>query len=248
MQTKQKVAIVTGGASGLGLAIARKFVTSGILTIIIGRNEKKLQSAQETLGELCVPCVFDLSRRGGIPSLIDRIRKDHGRIDILVNNAGIHLKKPLVAVTDEEFQEVIATNLLSVFSMSREVSKVMTEQGSGSILQISSMAAQYGMPLVIAYTAAKSGVEGMTRAMAVELSPGGVRVNCIAPGFITTAMSSGAMDNDPERKQRALGRTPMGAFGKPEDIAEAAYFLTSDAAKYVTGTVLPVDGGNAIGF
>ncbi|MGH2643208.1 MAG: SDR family NAD(P)-dependent oxidoreductase, partial [Chitinophagaceae bacterium] len=127
-------------------------------------------------------------------------------------------------------------------------SKVMLRLGSGSILQISSMAAQYGIPQVIAYTAAKSAIEGMTRAMAVELSPHGIRVNCIAPGFIKTDMSGGAMNNDPERKQKALSRTPLGKFGCPEDVADAAYFLVSDAAKYITGTVLPVDGGNSIGF
>jgi NAD(P)-dependent dehydrogenase (short-subunit alcohol dehydrogenase family) len=104
------------------------------------------------------------------------------------------------------------------------------------------------LPKVIAYTASKSAIEGMTKAMAVELATKGIRVNCIAPGFITTAMSSIALDNDTERKQKALSRTPMGKLGEPADIGEAALFLASDAAKYITGVVLPVDGGNAIGF
>lgn len=248
MNTDKKTAIVTGGASGLGLAIARKFVGSGIKTIVIGRNEQKLKDVSESLGALCIPVAFDLAQLDQIPALIENLEKKHGAVDILVNNAGIHLKKPMLEVTDEEFQKVIKTNLLAVFSLTREVGKKMVEHGSGNILLISSMAAQYGIPLVIAYTAAKSAVEGMTKAMAVELSPKGIRVNCIAPGFIKTAMSSGAMDDDPERKQKAMSRTPLGKFGCPEDIADAAHFLVSEEAGYITGTVLPVDGGNAIGF
>ncbi|HUM66800.1 MAG TPA: SDR family oxidoreductase, partial [Chitinophagaceae bacterium] len=113
---------------------------------------------------------------------------------------------------------------------------------------ISSMAAQYGMPKVIAYTASKTAIEGMTRAMAVELSPGGIRVNAIAPGFIVTAMTNAALNSDPERKARVFGRTPMGHMGQPSDIADAALFLAGDSAKYITGVILPVDGGNSIGF
>jgi NAD(P)-dependent dehydrogenase (short-subunit alcohol dehydrogenase family) len=248
MHTGKKIAIVTGGASGLGLSIAEKFIAHDILTIIIGRDQEKLQRTRAELGESCIPYQFDLTRLEQIPSLVDQIISEYGRIDILVNNAGIHLKKPLTEVTDQEFQRVITTNLTAVFSISREVSRIMLKQQSGCILNISSMAAQYGIPQVIAYTAAKSAIEGMTRAMAVELSSHGIRVNCIAPGFIATAMSSGAMDNDPERKRKVLSRTPMSHFGRPDDIADAACFLTSDAAGYITGTVLPVDGGNSIGF
>lgn len=248
MNTTSKTAIVTGGSSGLGLAIAQKFVSKGISTIIIGRREEKLQQAAKTLGSLCTPYTFDLTRLKDIPSLLQQILETHSTIDILVNNAGIHLKKPLLEVTDEEFQKVVATNLFAVFALSREVGKIMVKKNAGAILNISSMAAIYGIPQVVAYTAAKSAVEGMTRAMAVELSPLGIRINCIAPGFITTDMSSKAMDNDPERKQKVLSRTPMAAFGRPEDVADAAYFLTSEEARFITGTVLPVDGGNAIGF
>jgi NAD(P)-dependent dehydrogenase (short-subunit alcohol dehydrogenase family) len=124
----------------------------------------------------------------------------------------------------------------------------MLEKGSGSIVNISSMAAQYGIPQVIAYTAAKSAIEGITRAMATELSPRGIRVNCVAPGFIITAMSGTALDEDPERKNKVLSRTPMGKLGDVDDVAAAILYLASDAAKFVTGVVLPVDGGNAIGF
>jgi NAD(P)-dependent dehydrogenase (short-subunit alcohol dehydrogenase family) len=132
--------------------------------------------------------------------------------------------------------------------MSREVVKQMLVQKSGSIINISSMAAMYGLPKVIAYTASKSAIEGMTKAMASELSPHGIRINAIAPGFIATDMSAKALNDDPERKQKVLSRTPMGYLGETADIGEAALFLASDGAKYITGVSLRVDGGNAIGF
>ena len=146
------------------------------------------------------------------------------------------------------FQEVIHTNQTAVFTLTREVGKFMVPHGSGSIIMISSMASQYGIPKVVAYTASKSAIEGMTRALAVEWSPNGVRVNCIAPGFIITTMSSRAFNSDPERKAKVLSRTPMGVLGEPADIANAALFLASKQARFITGVVLPVDGGNSIGF
>lgn len=245
---KQKVAIVTGGSSGLGLATARKFTQENILTYIIGRNQERLERTAQELGSNCIPLTGDLSVLSSIPPLVQQIHNEQGYIDILVNNAGINLKKPLTEVTDEEFQKIILTNLTGVFSITREVARLMIAQSSGNIINISSMAAHYGIPKVIAYTASKAGIEGMTRALAVELSPVGIRVNCIAPGFIATAMSSTALDNDPERKQKVLSRTPMGKLGKPEDVASAAYFLTTEEAAFMTGAILPVDGGNSIGF
>ncbi|MCC9167372.1 SDR family NAD(P)-dependent oxidoreductase [Pontibacter harenae] len=249
--TKQtpKTAIVTGGASGLGYAIAEKFVQSGIQTIVIGRDEQKLQKAKESFGDLCTTIAFDLSNLEQIPSLVEEIAQRFGKVDILINNAGINMKKPFSEVTDEDFQKIILTNVNAVFALSREVvNKFMIPNEGGSIVNISSMASQYGIPKVIAYSASKSAIEGMTRAMAVELSPMGIRINCVAPGFIATDMSAKALNNDPERKNKVLSRTPMGKLGVPADVAEAVYYFASDAAKYVTGTVLPVDGGNSIGF
>jgi len=243
-----KIAIVTGGGAGLGLAITRKLVEEKIKTIIIGRDELKLQAAAAELGSFCTYKVLDLQDLSRIPACVENILQEFGQIDILVNNAGINHKKPFAEVTDAEFYNVIQTNVLSVFAISREVSKVMIAAGKGSIINISSMAAQYGIPKVIAYTAAKSAIEGMTKAMGVELSPLGIRVNCVAPGFIKTAMSSKALDNDPERKQKVLSRTPMGHLGLPEDVAGAVYYLSSEGSKYVTGVIIPVDGGNSIGF
>lgn len=248
MNTERKTAIVTGGASGLGLAIAEKFVNSNIRTIIIGRDEQKLASAKAKLGDLCFPLAFDLNYLNGIPALVENIAAEFGQIDILVNNAGINMKKPFTEVSDEDFQSILLTNVTSVFALSREVSKAMLKYNAGSIVNISSMAAKYGIPKVIAYTAAKSAIEGMTRAMAVDLSPLGIRVNCVAPGFIETDMSAKALNSDPERKNKVLSRTPMGKMGVPNDVAEAVYYFASDAARYVTGTSLAVDGGNSIGF
>lgn len=249
MNNGEKVAIVTGGGSGIGLAIAQKFVQAGIRTVIVGRDNQKLQVAKEGLGALCETATSDLTDLAGIPALVNSLIEKFGRIDVLVNNAGINMKKEFTEVTDEDFQRILQTNLTAVFALSREVVKCMIEKGTkGSIINISSMASQYGIPKVIAYTASKSAIEGMTRAMATELSPKGIRTNCIAPGFIATEMSAKALNNDPERKGKALGRTPMGYLGDPADIGEAALFLASDAAKYITGVVLPVDGGNSIGF
>ena len=208
---QNKVAIVTGGGSGIGLAIAGKFVQNGIHTVIIGRDGQKLAAAQRKLGALCEPLSGDLNDLAAVTALVQRVVEKHRRIDVLVNNAGINMKKEFTAVTDEEFQKILLTNVTAVFALSREVVKCMLEKKTkGSVINISSMASQYGIPKVIAYTASKSAIEGMTRARAVELSPKGIRVNCIAPGFIATDMSAKALNNDPERKAKALGRTPMG--------------------------------------
>jgi NAD(P)-dependent dehydrogenase (short-subunit alcohol dehydrogenase family) len=247
-EQKNKVAIVTGGGSGIGFAIAKKFVQQNIQTIIVGRDEQKLAATKEKLGSLCIPMVCDLSNLNAIPKLVQDIIQQFGQIDVLVNNAGINMKKEFTEVTNEDFQRILLTNVTAVFALSREVVKCMLEKGKGSIINISSMASQYGIPKVIAYTASKSAIEGMTKAMAVELSPKGIRVNCIAPGFIATDMSAKALNNDPERKQKVMSRTPMGFLGDPSDIANAALYLANGEANYVTGVVLPVDGGNSIGF
>ena len=246
--SQNKIAIVTGGGSGIGLAIATKFVEEKFTTIIVGRDQQKLDAAKQNLGELCVPFSCDLTDLGSLPKLVEDIIGKYGKIDVLVNNAGINMKKEFTDVTDEDFQRILMTNVTSVFALSREVVKHMLQKGAGSIINISSMASQYGIPKVIAYTASKAAIEGMTKAMAVELSPKGIRVNCIAPGFIATDMSAKALNNDPDRKQKVMSRTPMGYMGDPSDIANAAVYLANGEAKYVTGVVLPVDGGNSIGF
>jgi len=241
-------AIITGGGSGIGLAIASRFVKAGIRTIIIGRDQLKLAAAQQELGDDCHPITHDLNELSTLPNLVRQIISRFGQIDILVNNAGINMKKDFQEVTDEEFDNILHTNVKALFALTREVVKTMLPRRKGNIINISSMASQYGIPKVIAYSASKAAIEGMTRAMAVELSPEGIVVNCIAPGFIATDMSAKALNGDPERKQKVLARTPMGRLGEPGEIGNVALFLASDQASYLTGVVLPVDGGNSIGF
>jgi len=247
-KNQSRIAIITGGASGIGFAIAKKFVHKGINVILIGRDKTKLKLACETLGDLSDFVGCDLAQLAELPGVIQTIHKKYGKIDILVNNAGMHLKKSIAEVSDEEYQKVILTNQTAMFSLTREVAGIMQQQCSGAILNISSMASQYGLPNVIAYTASKSAIEGMTRAMAVELAQYRIRVNCLAPGFIKTNMSTLALEKDPERKKKVLSRTPLGRLGKPEEVADAAYFLVSPSASFITGVILPVDGGNSIGF
>jgi NAD(P)-dependent dehydrogenase (short-subunit alcohol dehydrogenase family) len=245
---EQKTALITGGTSGLGYATAKRFCDAGYRCYVIGRNPEKTRSSCEELGPNAVPVILDLTHLPAIPPAIVNIVAQAGHIDVLVNNAGINQKKSFLEVTDEEFQRILHTNLNSVFTMSREVGKVMQQQGFGTIVNISSMAAKYGLPFVAPYAASKTAIEGMTRTMAVELAPMGIRVNCVVPGYIKTPMTSKALDSDPERKGRVFARTPMGKMGEPQDIADAVFFLTSEHAKFITGVTLPVDGGNSIGF
>jgi NAD(P)-dependent dehydrogenase (short-subunit alcohol dehydrogenase family) len=245
---KDKTVLVTGGAGGLGYAIAKAFASNWSKVVIVGRDEAKLKLAKKALGRRvhCIP--FDMNELNRLPWLVNEVETKIGSLDVLVNNAGINLKKDALHVTNEEYQKIIQTNQTAVFALSREAAKMMDRHGSGNIIMISSMASRYGIPKVIGYTASKAAVEGMTRALAVELAPHRIRVNCIAPGFIVTDMSSKALDDDPERKRKVLARTPMGKLGEPSDIADAALFLASSQSKFVTGVVLPVDGGNSIGF
>lgn len=243
-----KVVLVTGGTSGLGLAIASAFAAARAQVFTVGRDRDRMDTVTRDLGGNVRGLAFDLTHTEEIPAFIEKVLAAAGRIDVLINNAGINMKKPAGSVTTAEYETIVRTNQTAVFALSREVGNLMVRQGSGSIIMISSMASHYGIPGVVAYTASKSAVEGMTRALAVEWSPLGVRVNCIAPGFIATPMSARALDNDPARKARVLARTPMGTLGEPADVAHAALFLASSHARYITGAVLPVDGGNAIGF
>jgi NAD(P)-dependent dehydrogenase (short-subunit alcohol dehydrogenase family) len=185
MNTQSKIAIVTGGGSGIGLAIAEKFVQHNIFTIIVGRNTQKLTAAKEMLGPMCEAVTCDLNDFAALPRLVKDIIEKHGHIDILVNNAGINMKKEFTDVTDEDFQQVLHTNVTAVFIISREVIRHMLKSNiKGSIINISSMASQYGIPKVIAYTASKSAIEGMTRAMATELSPKGSALTALRPALL----------------------------------------------------------------
>ena len=243
-----KIAVITGGGSGIGFSIAQSMVQAGAKVVLTGRRESVLQEAVETLGANASYLVNDITKLETIPQLVADIEAQHGPIDILVNNAGINMKKHAIEVTDEDFDKIVQTNLYSVFSITRECGKRMMERKQGSIIMITSMAALYGIDRVVAYTASKSAVGGMVKALATEFSPHNVRINAVAPGFIETPMMLTAMGGDPARRDKAMDRTPMGTWGKPDDIGLAAVFLASPAAKFITGVTLPVDGGNSIGF
>lgn len=243
-----KLALITGGGSGIGFDIAQCMISAGARVVITGRREHALKESVGALGESAQYVVNDVTELSSLEGLVEYIETHIGPIDILVNNAGINMKKPALEVSDEDFQRIVHTNLNAAFSLTRSCAKRMITRQSGSILMISSMAAYYGIDRVVAYAASKSGVEGMVKVLASEFSKFNVRVNAIAPGFIETAMMQTAMNSDPDRMNRALSRTPMGKFGKPDDIGWAAVFLASEAACYITGASLPVDGGNSVGF
>jgi gluconate 5-dehydrogenase len=242
-----KRALVTGGGTGLGFGITKAYLDAGAQVYITGRRIEKLKEAVEALGKRVSFIQNDITNLDALPGLINQI-EDEGPLDILVNNAGINMKKHLSQLTDEEFNRIIQTNLSGVFALSREAYRKMVERKSGVIINITSMAAIYGIADVTAYTASKAGVLGMTKSMAVDMAKSGIRVNAIAPGFIDSPMLRNAFSSDPKRERRVLERTPMNALGAAEDIAHAAVYLASDAAKFITGVNLPVDGGNSIGF
>lgn len=243
-----KRALITGGGTGIGLAIASAFVAAGAQIVIAGRREDVLRQAAESLGERCGIKVLDVGDVEHLPAQVAAVQGYLGPIDILVNNAGINLKKPSLELSNDEFDSIIHANLSGLFALSREVGKEMAQRKSGCILNITSMAAMYGLPKVAAYSASKTAVLGLTRQLAVEWAPLGIRVNAIAPGFIYSDMTAKALNTDPERKARVFARTPMGRMGQASEVATAAVFLCSDAASFITGVNLPVDGGNSIGF
>lgn len=247
-ELKGQRALVTGGGSGIGLAIAGCLADAGAEVILVGRDAAKLAAAVSEIGPLAKAAVHDVTDLAAAPAFAERVEREFGPVDILVNNAGINMKKPALETTDAEMQKIFDTNVFGSFALSRAFGRGMLARKRGNVLFIASMATLMGIPGVVAYSAAKSGIGGIVRTLAMEWSPSGVRVNAIAPGWIETAMSRKAMAGDPERKRKVLSRTPAGTFGRPEDVGYAAVYLSSPAAAYVTGVVLPVDGGTSIGF
>ncbi len=245
---ENETALITGGGSGLGLGVARCFCRAGARVILVGRREDVLAQACTELGERSAFAVQDVTNLEATESRFEALVSQHGPPTILVNNAGIHLKKPAVETRSDEFEAVLRTHLTAAQNLSRLVLPGMLERRHGNILFIASMASFMGVPRAIAYSAAKSATLGMVRTLAAEVSGEGVRVNAIAPGWIDTPMLERALDGDPERRAKILGRTPMDSFGQPDDIGWAAVYLCSSAARFVTGAVLPVDGGASIGF
>jgi gluconate 5-dehydrogenase len=243
-----RVALITGGATGLGFGMASAMAEAGAAVILAGRREVVLRQAAERLGPSASFEVFDVRETDRAGGLVSRILARAGTIDILVNNAGVHDKRAFVDTGIADFDAVLKTHVYGSFALTRAVVPQMLSRGRGHVLFVASMSSFMGLPRIVAYSAAKSAYLGMVRSLAAELSPQGVRVNAIAPGWIETEMTRKALDDDPKRKAKVLGRTPMGRFGSPEDVGRAAVFLSSDAAGFITGVVLPVDGGASIGF
>lgn len=244
-----RVAIVTGGATGLGLAMTKCLLAAGARVVVASSSKaEKYAAAIAELGDSVSYRQFNVADTANAQAFIDGVIGDYGHIDILVNNAGIHCKKPIEEMTVSDFTDVLDVHLVGAFALSKAVIPHMRKRKEGNIIFIASMTSYIGQPYVIGYSAAKSGVLGMIRDLAAETGCDGIRINGIAPGWIDTPMLHKAVDNDPQRQQKILGRTPMKKFGEPEDIGWAAVYLCSDAAKFVTGTVIPVDGGAVSGF
>jgi NAD(P)-dependent dehydrogenase (short-subunit alcohol dehydrogenase family) len=245
---KGQTALITGGGTGLGLGIAGAFVTSGVRVVITGRRESVLREAVNTLGPTATYRVHDGDDIEKAGRFVDSVSSQVGPITILVNNAGNHLKKPFLETSESEVAGLFHTHLLGAYALSRAVAASMIEKRHGVLLFIASMASMMGIPNIVAYTVAKSAYVGLVRSLTSELSSYGVRVNAIAPGWIETPMLQQALDDDPQRRRRILERTPMARFGSTKDIGLAAVFLSSPAAAFITGAILPVDGGASIGF
>jgi len=242
-------ALISGGATGIGLAMSACFVEAGAEVIAIGRKPaQEVQLIAEELGPNFRYESFDITDTSRSAQFVRELEERTGPISVLVNNAGNHLKKPVEETSDEEFMNIFQVHVMGALALTRAVVPGMKVRKKGSIIFQASMSSFIGMPNIIAYSAAKSAYLGMVRSLASEVSPHGIRVNAIAPGWIETPMLHKALAGDEERASRILKRTPMGTFGKPEDIGWAGVYLASPAAKFVNGVVLPVDGGALIGF
>ena len=243
-----ETAVITGGGTGIGLGIARCFVRAGARVVLVGRREAPLQQAAAELGPLAEYTRFDITQLDQAQDFIDKLTERVGPLSILVNNAGIHIKKTAVSTTDADFQVMLQTHVLGAFALTRSVLPQMLARKAGNIIFMASMTSFIGMPYTVTYSAAKSAYLGMVHTLSTELAPQGVRVNGIAPGWIESDMLHRALDNDPPRKQKIMSRIAMDHFGQPEDIGWTAVYLCSQAGKYITGTVIPVDGGALHGF
>lgn len=236
-------AVVTGANTGIGQAIAVALAKAGADVALAGRSEpvETLDLIAAT-GRKALNIKVDLSSIAPVQGVVDQVVAGLGGVDILVNNAGIIRRNDLEDFTEGDWDAVMDTNLKTLFFLSQAAARHMIAQGSGKIVNIASLLSFQGGIRVPSYAAAKSGVAGVTRAMANELAPRGVQVNAIAPGYIATN-NTAALQADETRNRQILERIPTGRWGKPEDIAGTAVFLASPAADYITGQVLAVDGG-----
>jgi 2-dehydro-3-deoxy-D-gluconate 5-dehydrogenase len=239
-----KNALVTGSSRGLGAAIARALAEAGANVALHGSHEVPQSVAESisAIGVESISLVADLRKPNVCPSLIEQVIAGLGSIDILVNNAGMIRRAPAVDFSEEDWDEVIATNLTSAFRLSQHAGRHMLAQGSGKILNIASLLSFQGGITVPSYAASKGGIAQLTKALSNEWAGKGIQVNAIAPGYMETDNTE-ALRNDPVRSRQILERIPAGRWGTPEDIAGTAVFLASPASNYINGHVLAVDGG-----
>ena len=239
-----KVVIVTGARTGLGRAIAMACARAGADIAGVGsRPMLETAKAVMSLGRRFTEIVTDLAGSPDYDALVAAVEAELGAVDVLVNNAGIIRRANLLEFSEQDWDEVMAVNLKAVFRLSQAVAqRMVANQVAGRIINIASVLSFQGGIRVPAYTAAKHGLAGLTRAFANDLAPHGITVNAIAPGYMETDNTT-ALRNDATRARQILDRIPVGRWGRPEDLAPAVLFLASPASSYVTGTIVPVDGG-----
>ena len=242
-----RLAVVTGGATGIGLAITRCLISAGAKVIVLSSNPKNAQALAE-FGDKAVFYPFNITDTDRAPEMAERIMAEHGPVDILINNAGNHCKKSIEEMTVEEYKGVLDVHLIGAFALTKAFVPQMKARGWGRILFMASMTSYIGQPMVAGYSTAKAGYLGLIHTLPAELAASGVTVNAIAPGWIDTPMFHKAVDNDPPRLAKIMGRIPAKDVGDPMDIGMCAAFLCSDAARYISGSCIPVDGGALIGF
>jgi 3-oxoacyl-[acyl-carrier protein] reductase len=243
VRLRDKVALVTGSAQGIGLATAVRFAAEGARVVVADLRPQAVDAAVAGLraaGGRAMGCVVDVTDRPGIDAMVASVRAEWGRIDVLVNNAGITKDARLAKMTSAQFDAVVAVNLKGVFECTQAVADTMVAQGSGSIVNASSVVGLYGNFGQTNYAATKAGVIGLTKTWARELGPKGVRVNAVCPGFVRTPI----LETIPEEVlQKMVAKVPLGRLGTPEEIAAVYAFLASDDASYLNGAVIEVSGG-----
>lgn len=242
---KDKVVIITGGTRGIGRAIVLSSIKNGAKVVFTYQKSDDAANAivddVRTMGGDCLAVKADAKSYAEARSVVDAAIEKFGKLDALVNNAGITKDKALMMMDPTEWQEVIDVNLTGYFNMSKACIVTMLKQKSGNIVNISSVAGIVGLPRQVNYSAAKAGIIGLTKSLAKEVAPYGIRVNAIAPGYIDTDMTKNLKQREQFEKM-----VPSGRFGRPEEVAEAVIFIMSDLSKYITGQVVKVDGGLAM--
>lgn len=238
-----KVAVVTGGNGGIGLAIARIIATAGAQVIIAARDQAKSQAAVAAIGENAIHVPYDLADSKAPDRLARETAARYGRCDVLVANAGMNIRKPPEHLSADDWRAVIDINLTGAFLTCQALYPLMKQGGGGKIICVGSMYSLFGAPMVAAYAASKGGLVQMAKSLACAWAPDNVQVNTILPGWIDTDLTASARQEVPGLHDSVVSRTPAGRWGLPEDVAGAALFFASAASDFVTGAVLPVDGG-----